>query len=257
MPHYLEVKTIMSQDDLSGASGIATGAVNYFEVDDATGAFVRVFAPLVNLDHYELVVRLNNEDIAFQSAYDLLQMRVGDSFLRAFVYKKPSESIGQFYLLPEHATFQPADAEVVGPAVTRDDQLNQLDSDPDIIRLKARLEQSRENTKAAFASASKMLQDQGVTLQQIKSDATPEAFLAAITGNTTPPASPPGGSTAPQASVSSLTQVRVVSQSSKGRKRIRVASKDTSGKKKGKKPKLPKNMKTGQAQNLQKLLSKD
>jgi hypothetical protein len=210
----------MSQDYLAGASGISSGAVNYFEVDPSSGAFMRVFAPLVTLDHYELVVRLNNEDIALTSAYDLLQLRVGDTFLRGFAYKKEGEDVGQIYLLPEHGTFEPADAEVVGPGVTKEDQLDQLAADPDVVKIRARLEQSRENTKAAMASTVKMLQDQGVVMQQLKADATPEAFLAALKGASNSPAT----AAAPP---ESLTQVNVISKSKKGRVVLPVRSPKT------------------------------
>ncbi len=63
----------------------ATVQKNFFEVDPKTQKYLRRFAKVVEIDNERLVIRIDGEDWAIPSAYDLLDLVQGDWIL-GFAY---------------------------------------------------------------------------------------------------------------------------------------------------------------------------
>src|SRR5271157_201596 len=225
--------------------------ISYFEVDNKSRQFVRVWAYLVTLQSHELQVKIGSDIYALSSARDLTApgCLVGN-ILRFFAYSKDPKHYKQLYALPPSAHILPAEAAV--------DDFHQLeDKDREnIIEESSSVKAARKENETArneFVSALKDVQNFVSEQAQLsKNFPNPQGVLDAnsvskIVGclNEERRAARPSPTRSP-------VVVPVPSESSPVEE---VNPPSKKGNKKGKR-KVPKNMQSDHAKNLRRLLSK-
>jgi hypothetical protein len=260
--------------------------INWFDGNLRKGEYTRVYAHCVFLDPHELRVYADGDEYTYYSACSLPAFGnlLPGNILRFFAYAHPREKFQQLYPLPTDILTPPAAAaDISFPAQAADQRDAGIEAHPVVAKARAKYEGNLHKFEQAVEDAYETVAEQSrigkasTELRDLlgaivaKNAPNQASAPAQASGSNQTPApqtspAPPAVSQAPGAAAKVLdvapprqpptdTRPRVVPAQPKEESSPTLLKK--AGGKKKKKSKIPKNLKAGQAQNLQKLLSKD